>query len=217
MTEQHHGPGRPTSDQSAQITDRIVYASWQVLLDVGPEHFTVNRIAPVAHASKQTIYARFTGKLDLLQTVLASRCGMIFVEMLKLTDTDDIQLAFTDLARRAVRSLTEPEVRMVDRLVDWIDSNLAEGSSFPTRSAVYGQLHEQVSRHLFHAMEHWAIIIDDVPSAAAFWLDGLIGHIRGLPLEGVQWDEWPSNYTRYFLRAVCQVPQDLGPSIRAGR
>ena len=96
---------------------------------------------------------------------------------------------------------------MVNRLVDWIDTTLPEGSSFPTRVAVYGQMHEQISRHLLHAMEHLAIVIDDVPRAAAFWLDCLIGHIRGLPLEGVHWEEWQSNYIRYFLRTVCQEPQ----------
>ena len=90
MTSQPSGPGRPTGDQSAQVTDGIVDAAWQVLLNIGPENFTVARVAPVAHASKQTIYARFTGKLDLLQPVLATRFNMIFTEMLKLVDTDDI-------------------------------------------------------------------------------------------------------------------------------
>ena len=205
MAEKHPVRGRPTANQSALITNRIVDAAWQVLLEIGPERFSVDQVAAVAHASKQTIYARFSGKFDLLHAVLSTRIDMLYTEMRELADMDDIQTAFADLARRSIRSMVALETRMLDRLVDWIDAALAEGENLPTRVALYDQAREHIGQLLRHATTRWDIIIDDIPNAAGFWLSGLFGYVRSLPLEGLQHQEWPAIYARYFLRAVCRT------------
>jgi AcrR family transcriptional regulator len=207
MTKWHTGPGRPKVEQAALITDRIVDSAWQVLLDSGPEHFTIDRVTRIAHVSKQTIYARFSGKLDLLQTVLVTRVNTLFAEMCEIRVSGDIQSSFADLAHRSVKSMTTLEGRMLERLVDWIDSKLTEDESTPTRVALYEQLHEYSGQLLLRAMAQWGIIIDNIPEAASYWLDGLLGHVRGCPLERLQAQEWPAKYARYFLRAVCQRTQ----------
>lgn len=198
--------GRPTADQSALIADRILDAAWQVLMEAGPEQLSVDRIAHVAHASKQTIYARYSGKLDLLQAVLKGRTGVLFSEVRESPVAADAESAFTDLAWRAVRSLSHPEARMLERLVDWIDAALTGGADWPSRRAVYKEIQDLICAHLLQAAERWGLVIDDYSSAAAFWLDGLIGHVRGLPRDSAEQAEWAAKYARFFLRAIGFAP-----------
>ena len=204
MAEPASTRGRPTARQSAQIADRIVAAAWQVLLETGPEQFSLDRVAMAAHASKQTIYARFSGKFELLQALLEARIDMIYAEMHEFHDTGGAHAAFADLACRAVRSLTAPESRMLEQLVDWIDFAFAGHRDWPTRRAVYGEVQAQISCHLEYARERWQLAIEDIPAAAAFWLDSVVGHVRGLSLKGEQLEHWPAMHARYFLRAVCK-------------
>ncbi len=196
--------GRPNALQSAQIVERILAAAWNVLLEQGPEQFSIDRVAIVAQASKQTIYARFCGKLPLLQALLAARLDLIFTEMRDFTDAKDAEAAFAHQARRAVASMVAPPSRMLDRLVDWIDANLSSEIASPTRAAIYAQSRDLVCIQLVEAGERWNIVIDDVTSAAGFWLDGLFGHVRGLPSHEYHTDDWPARYSRYFLRAVTR-------------
>jgi hypothetical protein len=46
------------------------------------------------------------------------------------------------------------------------------------------------------------IEIANIDVAASFWLDGLIGHVRGVPRGGAELDEWAQTFARLFLRAV---------------
>ena len=202
MSDEPHGRGRPTADQSAQIAERILDAAWQLLLAEGPERFTLDRIAPLAHASKQTIYTRFSGKLDLLQKLLTARIDMLMTEVRRLDESSDIQNAFADLARRSVQSMLSLEARQLDRLVDWIDTALDNGNSLVTRVALHAQFRDELAHLLQRASHIWGVMIDDIPSAADFWLDGLVGHARGLPLEQLDLGPWPDVHARYFLRAV---------------
>jgi len=204
MAEPAAARGRPTAHQSAQKRDRILTAAWQVLLETGPELFSLDRVAQAAHASKQTIYARFSGKLELLQAVVAERIDTIFPEMHEFHDTGDAHAAFADLANRAARSLTAPESRMLDQLVDWIDFALAGHRDWPTRRAVYSKAQALICCRLEFARDRWQLAIEDISAAAAFWLDSVIGHVRGLPLEGEQFEHWPAMHARYFLQAVCE-------------
>ena len=195
--------GRPTASQSAQIVDRILGAAWEVLLELGPEHLTIDRVAPVAQASKQTIYARFPGKLPLLQAVLAARLDMIFADMREQPVARDPDLAFADQARRSVQTLISPEARLLDRLVDWIDATLPGVTGSPTRAGVYEQSLQLIQQQLLSAITRWNLAIHDIPAAAGFWLDGLFGHTRGLQSHELQHEGWPLSYARFFLRAVC--------------
>lgn len=205
MSEEPHGRGRPTADQSAQIAERILDAAWQLLLAEGPERFALDRVAPLAHASKQTIYARFAGKLDLLQKLLVTRIGMLMTEVRYLDEDGDIQNAFADFARRAVQSMLSLEARQLDRLIDWIDTALDNGNSLATRVALHGQFRDEMAQLLLRATRIWGVTIADIPAAADFWLDGLIGHARGLPPGQQELGPWPDIHARYYLRAVCSA------------
>jgi AcrR family transcriptional regulator len=204
MTDRVSARGRPTADQSALIADRIIAAAWEVLVETGPEQFSLDRVALAAHASKQTIYARFSGKLDLLQAVLAARIDMIYAEMHDFHDAEDAHAAFADLADRAVRSLSAPESRMLDQVMDWIDAAVTGCRDWPTRRVVYEEVQAMIRNRLEYARERWGLKIEDIPAAASFWLDSLVGHVRGVPLEGEELEHWPALHARYFLKAVME-------------
>ena len=199
--------GRPTADQAAGINHRILNAAWQVLLETGPENFSIDRVAVAAQASKRTIYARFPGKIPLLQAVLDQRIGLMFTGMRELADKPDPQDAFADQARRAVLSMISPESRLLERVVDLIDANLSGGEASPTRAMIHDRASALIREQLRTAAARWNFAIDDVESAAGFWLDGLFGHAGGLPSYELQKEEWATRYARYFLRAVAIFPK----------
>ena len=141
----HPARGRPAAGQAEQITRRIVDAAWRVVLDGGPEQFALDRVAQAAHASKQTIYARFSGKRELLQAVLAARIGLIYGEFRLAAGAGALEAVIADVTRRSVNALGAPDSLMLDRLADWIDASL-EGN--PTRAAIYAEFHHLLCHYL---------------------------------------------------------------------
>jgi AcrR family transcriptional regulator len=196
--------GRPAASEAPLISGRIVDAAWLVLLETGPEQFSLDRVASAAHASKQTIYARFYGKLELLQAVLAARTGLIFAEFAEASEGGDVEAVIAEVTRRSATILSAPEVAMLERLIDWIDGVLPGEQAFATRAAIYGEMHGLLSGYLTRVAGHSALMIADVDTASRFWLDGLIGHVRGLPRGGAELEQWSRTFARLFLRAVCE-------------
>lgn len=201
MTEPTPSRGRPAASEAPLITGRIIDAAWMVLLETGPEQFSLDRVAGAAHASKQTIYARFSGKLDLLQAVLAARTGSLFAEFAEVVQGGDPEQVIAEITRRSVSSLSAPESSMLDRLVDWVDGAQG-GDSHTTREAVYREMHMLLRGYLEQAAAQGHVAIGDLDGAASFWLDGLIGHVRGVPRTGAQLEQWARTFARLFLRAV---------------
>lgn len=199
--------GRPTGEQAAAINDRILRAAWELLLDEGPDSFAMERVAARAKASKRTLYDRFPGRIQLLQAVLDERLGQIFTAIRDLADDSDLEVVLADQARRVVLSMITPESRLLDRVVDVIDASLPGGGASPTRARIHARATSQIRNQLKQAMARWHFHIDDIDSAAGFWLDGLFGHARGLPAFELQEEAWALRYARYFLRAVRVSPE----------
>ena len=191
--------GRPAAGQAEQITRRLMDAAWSVLLETGPEQFSLDRVAAEAHASKQTIYARFSGKHELLLAVLQARIGLIFTEFGLAAEAGGLEAVIADVTRRSASTLSAPEASMLERLADWIDTSL-EGN--PTRAAIYGEVHELMRRYLRQTADLAALGDEEIANAATLWLDNLIGHVRGVPRGGEELDRWSRQFARYFMRAV---------------
>lgn len=194
------GRGRPAAGQAEQITQRLVDAAWAVLLETGPDQFSLDRVAMVAHASKQTIYARFSGKRDLLLAVLQSRVGFIFGEFLDAAHAATLEEVIADVTRCSATTLTAPEATMLERLADWIDASL-DGN--PTRAAIYAEVHGLLRKYLRETRDLAGLDDDAIDNAATLWLDSLIGHVRGVPRGGAELDRWSRQFARYFMRAVA--------------
>jgi TetR/AcrR family transcriptional regulator, mexJK operon transcriptional repressor len=205
MAELAPARGRPAASEAGLITGRIVDAAWEVLLETGPEQFSLDRVASMAHASKQTIYARFSGKLELLQAVLAARTGLIFAEFVDASTSVPIETVIAEVTRRSVNLLSAPEASMLDRLVDWVDLAETGGHSAPVRVAIYSEMRGLLSHYLEQAVARSQLKIADINGAASFWLDGLIGHVRGVPSGGAELEQWAQIFARMFLRAVSDT------------
>lgn len=186
------------------MADRIVEISWQILLDCGPENFTLDRLASEARASKQTIYARFSGKTALLGAVVSSRVDAVSIAMGQLTPEGSAQDAFADLAFRLEVALSQPEAVMLERLLDWLDIHSPEAGTLPGRFAVRDRFHALMTRNLELTSLHWGLTIADSATAADFWLDCLYGHVRAARNTGRQDRKWAETFARYFLRAVSE-------------
>ncbi len=202
MTDLAPSRGRPAASEAPLIAGRIVDAAWEVLLETGPEQFSLDRVASAAHASKQTIYARFSGKLELLQAVLATRAGLIYAEFGEVEEAGGIESVVAEVTRRSVTSLSAPEASMLDRLVDWVDVTQHGTSASPAREAIYREMHALLRHYLEQAVAQGQLEIGDIDAAASFWLDGLIGHVRGVPRSGARLEQWARTFARMFLRAV---------------
>ena len=193
------GRGRPAAGQAEAITRRLVDTAWEVLLETGPEQFSLDRLAAAAHASKQTIYARFSGKRDLLQAVLDARIGQIFAEFMAAAQAGDLEGVIADVTRRSANTLNAPEASMLERLADWIDMSLVGN---PTRAAIYAQVHEAMRKYLRETADLAGLDDGEIANAATLWLDSLIGHVRGVPRGGEELERWSRQFARYFMRAV---------------
>lgn len=202
MAEITPSRGRPAASDAPLITGRIIDAAWGVLLESGPEQFSLDKVATAAHASKQTIYARFSGKLELLAAVLAARTGLIFSEFSEVAEGSGIEGVIAEVTRRSATSLRAPEVLMLERLIDWVD--VAHGGTANTREAIYREMHGLLRSFLGAAVAQGQLAIGDIDGAASFWLDGLIGHVRGVPRGGAELEQWAQTFARLFLRAVSE-------------
>lgn len=201
-TASHRSPGRPPAEESERIAARLTEAGWKLLLTSGPEKFTLDSLAAATHTGKQTIYARFAGKAVLLQAILEDRVNMVSQEMSRLDGSKDAHGAFADLAFRILQSLTRPEVRMLDRLVDWIDANSPGQRGAACRRAIQDRVRAQMCNNLAFAIQHWGLAIDDVPGAADFWLDAVYGHVQMVDGFNSEQQDWADKVARFFLRGV---------------
>jgi AcrR family transcriptional regulator len=193
--------GRPAAADAALIAGRIVDAAWAAVLESGPEALSLDRVAALARASKQTIYARFAGKQGLLAAVLEARTGALLTLFDEAAAGARLEQAIAEVTRRSARSLTAPEAQMLERLVDWLD-RADPASAGSTRAAVYRAMEDRLRQRLAQAVAEDQLRIEDIDAAARFWLDGLTGHVRGLPHGGEELDRWAETFARMFLKAV---------------
>lgn len=198
----HRSPGRPPAEESARIGAKLTEAGWTLLLATGPEKFTLDSLAAATHTGKQTIYARFAGKAVLLQAILEDRVNLVSQEISRLDGSKDAHGAFADLALRILHSLTRPEVRMLDRLVDWTDANSPGQRGLATRRAIKDRVHAQMCDNLAFAIRHWGLSIDDIPGAAAFWLDAVYGHVQMIDGSDPEQRDWADKVAGFFLKGI---------------
>ena len=177
-------------------------AAWRVLLEVGPEQFSMDRVALEAHASKQTIYARFADKTALLRAVLSSRTSPIVAEMEVLDTSLTLEAAFVDLAERSIGAMVAVESQVLGRLLDWIDDMATETDAAPLGLIVHKQVHAKLRELFTLAANAWGVSFPNEEHAITFWLDGLAGHVRSRRYQILP--NWPTIYTRYFLEAVIR-------------
>ena len=111
--------GRPTIEQSAQLTDRIVEIATSLFLQTGFEATSLDSIANATNISKRTLYARFSSKSELFESVVvrfveerAEKLELITVspgtvrERLEKLGSEILRVATDDLAIALDRLVT---------------------------------------------------------------------------------------------------------------
>jgi TetR/AcrR family transcriptional repressor of mexJK operon len=113
----------------ARKQQAILEAASTIFLRKGYLETSVDDIAALAEVSKQTVYKHFTDKEHLFTEIILSTTGQIEVLVRlvasTLDDSTDLNRDLGELARRFIRSLMQPEVLQLRRLV------IANAERFP--------------------------------------------------------------------------------------
>ncbi|MBK8272718.1 MAG: helix-turn-helix transcriptional regulator [Sphingomonadales bacterium] len=78
-------PGRPTATEAEQIEERLLAAGWEVLATSNPDKLSLNQVARQAHASKKTLYARWSDKREFMLAMLENRLDALLMIFRKST------------------------------------------------------------------------------------------------------------------------------------
>ena len=195
--------GRPSVAEAGLLAERILAASWQVLLSSGFENFSFDRVARHARIGKATIYSRFAGKTDLMRALMAWRIDRQRDEIMAGSSNMEPRAAWTLRAQRVLEVLSSADGVLLERLIDWVDQEAGAGNG---RAEVYRSALQSIADE-FRALDAaGTLAIADVDLAARFWLEGLLGHVRLAASQPEQNaadpQQWASEYALYFFRGV---------------
>jgi TetR/AcrR family transcriptional regulator, mexJK operon transcriptional repressor len=123
-------PGEVEDERrSARKRRAIVEAATTVFLSKGYLGTSMDEIAALARVSKQTVYKHFADKERLFSEIVTAEVDEIANpntdEVLKLSDSDDLDRDLRRLARRQLRVVMEPRLLQLRRLV------IGESGRFP--------------------------------------------------------------------------------------
>lgn len=207
-------PPTPVDDEprSARKRRAILQAATTVFLRKGYLGTSMDEIAALAGVSKQTVYKHFADKERLFSEIVlgtvTEASDPVHDEVLKLTDSGDVEADLRDLARRQVTTVMQPRLLQLRRLV------IAEVGRFPELGRTfYERGPERTIAALAEAFERLAergvLRVDDPPLAAAHfnWLimsapmnqAMLLGHDE--PPEPAELDRYVDSAVRVFLAA----------------
>lgn len=194
--------GRPSVAEAEQLYGKILEASWQVLLDVGFDAFTFDRVARHAHIGKATIYSRFAGKRELMEALLHH--GMNKRRALIEAQVSELDFAAC-LKLRAVETLEllcSPDGKLMERLIDWLDGE-ADSPQGGYRAYVYRSALDSIGNQFEQARARGEIAMEHCEDAARFWLEALLGHYKMISSEADQirarHESWAERYIAFFV------------------
>lgn len=101
--------GRPSAEEAASLEERILSATWDLLLAKGAGELSVERIARAAAVSKKTIYTRFHNRSDLLMRLLQRKLELEEDGLHEDVHVDDFRAAFCSVGRRILTFLISSE------------------------------------------------------------------------------------------------------------
>lgn len=199
--------GRPSVEEAQRLPERILEAGWETLLEHGFESFTFDRIARHAHIGKATIYARYASKREFLEALLKFKSDQRRVSILSKGVGLPLIEAYCLRAIEVIRFLLSREGVLFERLFDWLDQEGGDGT-VSSRAANYRDAIASIEESLHEAANSGEVTISDVPQAARFWLEGLMGHARLAGSAGnATMDDnetWARRYSEFFFAGIAQ-------------
>jgi len=169
--------GRPSAEDAEALTDRILQASWEFLLEVGFEHFSFDKLARYGRFGKPTIYARFGNKVELLRALLVQSIESRSRDLFDAASRQHIDEAIPSLCADVVEYIHSPEGRLKDRLIDWLDIEAEDGG--PSMRGWAGEMAiERIRQLMRDASKRGEITLSNIDKASQFLAAGVIGHGR---------------------------------------
>jgi AcrR family transcriptional regulator len=161
--------------RTARKREAILEAAATLFLRNGYLGTSMDEVAALAAVSKQTVYKHFADKQSLFATIVAQTIDEISEPVLHevgdLGDSDDVETALRDLARRELAAVLKPRLLALRRLV------IGEAMRFPEAGRTfYERGPERTVSALAAAFEQLAqrglLTIEDPALAAAHfnWL-----------------------------------------------
>jgi TetR/AcrR family transcriptional repressor of mexJK operon len=208
-----HG-GRPSRDESARLSDRILDVATGLFLKDGFGTTSIEAVAKRAGISKRTFYHRFRGKEVLFEAVVRRLIEqwMPPLDAATLVAPDDADMA--DTLSRAARYILAvaltPEALALHRLV------IAEAPRFPGLARILHELGaapgiERIARYLEHCAAAGEIRPIDAWFAAEQFIMMVITAPRrralglGAPLSQTELRDWVGRTVTLFLEG-CRGP-----------
>lgn len=195
--------GRPSQAEGEALGERILEAGWQLLLEVGFERFSFDRLARFARIGKPTIYARFANKEELLRELLTWRIEHNQREILSRADGQSLAAAIPAMAVSVVEVFASPEGRLVERLIDWLDYE-TEATHPSLRIWAVRNAANTLEALMIQANDCGETRLRDVSTAARFMVEGIAGHARmcdgRTAFSAADHLEWATRYSAMVLR-----------------
>lgn len=194
--------GRPSLEEAQRIPERILEAGWEVLRDHGFDAFTFDRVARHARIGKATIYARFPGKREFLEALLAHKATQRQVTILAVGRGMPIIEAFCKRAIVVIETLVSSEGIMMERLVDWCDQEFGD-HTINYRRAMFADALAKIEAELRSAAAQDGLDLGDFGRVAQFWMEGLLGHARLIAADRAydhaKTERWAKSYSEFFF------------------
>jgi TetR/AcrR family transcriptional repressor of mexJK operon len=124
VAARHVPKERPGSRMSEARRQEIVRKAAALFIEKGYANVTMDEIIRLVGGSKATLYARFGGKEGLFETVIKEPC----VDVTHAIDIDpagDVEAQLTQIARNFLRSVLNPKILELHRLM------VSIGKTFP--------------------------------------------------------------------------------------
>ena len=197
--------GRPSLENAQRMPERILEAGWEVLATHGFDHFTYDRVSKHARIGKVTIYNRYPNKAQFLAALLKFKVNQRRISMMALGAGLPLVESFSKRAAAVIEILLSAEGVMMERLVDWCDQEFGK-DNINYRHEMYVDALVHIETELQNAVTAQELVIRDLPLAARFWLEGLIGHARFIghvrAFNREETEHWARNYSEFYFSAL---------------
>jgi AcrR family transcriptional regulator len=129
-------PGRPTTDEATRLDHDVREHALRLFLEKGYEGTSMDAIAEAAGTTKASLYARFSGKETLFQSVLVWAIGRTDWPSPEPPPPpfDDLEVALRAIGRAALQRALEPAMVELSRIA------VAQAARFPDVAGRVGEL-----------------------------------------------------------------------------
>ena len=203
--------GRPSRQQSAQLSDHILDAATSLFLADGFGTTSIEAVARRAGISKRTFYHRFPGKEALFEAVvrrLIEKWRPPFDA--RLVESPNLAETLLHVGRHMLDVALSSEALALHRIV------IAEAPRFPGLARILHELGaavgiEHIARHLEQRIAHGELREVDPRFAAEQFIAMVVTGPRrralglGVPLSAAELGRWTEDTVALFL-AGCRRP-----------